>query len=72
MSCAQVGPGLGIGANLLSLWRREAGRVGSRAFGGPGSARDEEMAALKRELARAKKEREFLSEAASFFARELS
>jgi len=72
VSCAQVARELGIGANLLSRWRREADQVGIRAFGGTGNARDEEMAALKRELARVKKERDFLREAATFFARESS
>ena len=40
-----------------------------RAFGGSGKPRDEEVASLKRELARVKKERDFLREAATFFAR---
>ena len=72
VSCAQVARELGIGANLLSRWRREADEAGTRAFSGTGSARDEEMASLKRELARVKKERDFLREAATFFARESS
>ena len=66
VSCAHVARELGIGANLLTRWRREADKVGNRAFGGTGNARDEEMAALKRELARVKKERDFLREAATF------
>ena len=72
VSCAQVARELGIGANLLTRWRREADKGGPLAFGGAGTARDEEMAALKRELARVKKERDFLREAATFFARESS
>ncbi len=72
VSCAQVARELGIGANLLTRWRREADNEGRLAFGGAGNARDEEMAALKRELARVKKERDFLREAATFFARESS
>ena len=40
------------------------------AFLGKGAARDEEMAALKRELNRVKKERDFLREAATFFAKD--
>jgi transposase len=72
VSCAQVARELGIGANLLTRWRREADNEGRLAFGGAGNARDEEMAALKRELARVKKERDFLREAATFFTRESS
>jgi transposase len=55
---------------LLTRWRREAEGEGPQAFGGCGHARDEEVAGLKRELTRAKKERDFLREAATFFARE--
>lgn len=72
VSCAQVARELGINANLLTRWRREADKPGSQAFGGTGTPRDEELAALKRELARVKKERDFLREAATFFARESS
>jgi transposase len=45
-------------------------RFTGKAFPGKGVARDEEMAALKRELARVKKERDILREAATFFAKE--
>ena len=41
-----------------------------KAFLGKGKARDEEMVALKRELGRVKKERDFLREAATFFAKD--
>jgi len=72
VSCAQVARELGIGANLLSRWKREAETEGNSAFSGSGSPRDEEVARLKRELTRVKKERDFLREAATFFARESS
>lgn len=72
ISCAQVARELGISANVLTRWKREAEQDGRNAFGGSGSPRDEEMARLKRELARVKKERDFLREAATFFARESS
>jgi len=72
VSCAQVARELGINANLLSRWKRAAETEGHLAFGGSGNPRDEEVAALKRELARVKKERDFLREAATFFARESS
>lgn len=71
VSCAQVARELGVGANLLTRWRREFEGSPS-AFGGTGTPRDEEVAKLKRELARVKKERDFLREAATFFARESS
>jgi len=70
VSCAQVARELGIGANLLTRWRREYEAAGGRAFAGTGSPRDEEVASLKRELARVKKERDFLRAAATFFAKE--
>lgn len=72
VSCVQVARELGINANLLSRWKREAEAEGRHAFGGTGNPRDEEIATLKRELARVKKERDFLREAATFFARESS
>ncbi len=72
ISCAQVARELGIGANLLTRWKREFEAAGDRAFGGTGSPRDEEVARHKRELAREKKERDFLREAATFFAKESS
>lgn len=71
VSCAQVARELGIGANLLTRWKQEANGAVA-AFGGTGTPRDEEIAKLKRELARLKKERDFLREAATFFARESS
>jgi len=56
----------------LTRWKREAELEGRQAFGGTGKPRDEEIAHLKRELARVKKERDFLRDAATFFARESS
>ena len=44
--------------------------LGTQVFGGQGKPRDEEITRLKRELARVKKERDFLKEAAAFFAKE--
>jgi transposase len=54
----------------LSRWCREQKREGSEAFRGQGLPRDEEVAKLKRELARVKRERDFLKDAAVFFARD--
>jgi transposase len=69
VTVTQIAEELGIGANMLSRWRREQAADGGKAFKGHGKARDEEMARLKRELARVKKERDFLKEAAAFFAK---
>ena len=72
VSCTQIARELGVSPNLLSRWKRLAETEGRHAFGGSGKPRDEEVAALKRELARVRKERDFLREAATFFARESS
>ncbi|MEQ9448981.1 MAG: transposase, partial [Rhodospirillaceae bacterium] len=60
VSVTQVARDIGIAANLLSRWRRETDEQGRTAFGGTGTPRDEEVARLKRENARLKKERDFL------------
>jgi transposase len=67
---SQVASDLGINANLLGRWCKDYSANGEAAFPGQGKPRDQEMAQLKRELARVKKERDFLREAATFFARE--
>jgi transposase len=67
---SQVGRELDINANLLGRWCRDFEGNGAAAFPGQGKPRDEEMASLKRELARVKKERDFLRETAAYFARE--
>jgi transposase len=69
VSVAQVARNLGIGANLLTRWRRALEAEGAKAFPGTGVARDEEMARLKRELARVRRERDFLKDAAAYFAK---
>ena len=69
-SISQVARELGINATMLGRWCREAESDGGRAFRGQGKSRDEEVTALKRELVRVRKERDFLKEAAAYFARE--
>lgn len=66
----QIGEELGLNATMIGRWRRELGELGEQAFTGQGKAKDEEVAALKRELVRVRQERDFLKEAAAFFARE--
>ena len=70
MTKAQVARDLGISANMLARWARELRESGKRAFPGKGKARDEELASLRRELARVRKERDFLRDAATFFAKQ--
>ena len=70
VSLSQVSRELGLNTNMLGRWKREFEREGEEAFRGQGHVRDEELMRLKRELARVKKERDFLKEAAAFFARE--
>ena len=67
---SQVARELGIHAGVLSRWCREMAVDESTAFRGQGKPRDEELVTLKRELVQVKKERDFLKEAAAFFARE--
>jgi len=61
---------LGISTRQFLRWRDELRLLGDEAFPGQGRTRDEELSALKRELAQVKKERDFLKEAAAYFARE--
>jgi transposase len=66
---AGVARDLGIRDNLLGRWKRELDHHGQKAFGGQGVARDEELMRLRRELAQVKKERDFLRDAAAYFAK---
>jgi transposase-like protein len=67
---AQIGRELDINPDMITRWRLELAQNGSKAFLVQGVARDEEMAALKRENARLKKKRDFLREAATFIAKD--
>ena len=64
----QIAVELGIGASVLGRWRREVRRTPAQVFPGQGRPREEELSQLRRELARVTKERDFLREAATFFA----
>ena len=61
---------LGISERQLRRWRDEFRLLGDDAFPGQGRSRDEEITKLKRELNKIKQERDFLKEAAVFFAKE--
>ena len=69
VTVTQIAAELGIGANILGRWRRERRRQPPQAFVGNGRSRDEELSQLRRELTRVTRERDFLREAAAFFAR---
>ena len=61
---------LDISARQLRRWRDQYRLLGEEAFPGQGRKRDDELAELKRKLAKAEQERDFLRDAAVFFARE--
>ena len=61
---------LGISARQLRRWRDQYRLLGDEAFPGQGKSRDEEITKLKRENAKLKQARDFLKDAAVFFARE--
>lgn len=69
---SQVARDLGVGEHLLRRWRTTYEADPPHAFGGSGrvAPRDAEVVDLKRELARVKRERDFLKSAAVFFAKE--
>jgi len=69
-STSEVARQLGIASSSLGRWVREAAAHGTQAFPGQGNARDEEMMRLRREVAQLKKERDFLRDAAAYFARD--
>ena len=69
VTVSQIAAELGIGATMLGRWRRELRRHPQQAFVGNGRSRDEEVNQLRRELSRVTKERDFLREAAAFFAK---
>lgn len=70
VSIRQIADDLGLGYETLRRWRSDYLKADGQAFPGKGNPRDAEMTKLKRELARVKKERDFLKEAAAYFAKE--
>lgn len=69
-SCRKIALEVGVTPALLTRWVREAEAGGSKAFPGEGTPCDEELARTKRELARVTKERDFLKDAAAYFAKQ--
>ncbi|MFK3844781.1 transposase [Stenotrophomonas sp. PS02297] len=69
-SCRQIALEVGVNPNMLTRWVREADAEGGKSFPGGGMPRDEEVARLKRELSRVTRERDFLGDAAAYFAKQ--
>ena len=62
---------LGVSTRQLRRWRDALQEHGDdKAFPGHGRSRDDEVTRLKRELSKVTEERDFLKEAARYFARE--
>ena len=65
-ACAE----LGISSRQFLRWRDEFRLLGDDAFPGQGHSRDEELTKLKKQVAQLTKERDFLKQAAVYFAKE--
>ena len=62
---------LGISTRQLRRWREAVNEHGEeKAFPGHGKSRDEELTRLRRKLKKVTEERDFLKEAAAYFAKE--
>lgn len=60
---------MGIGAGCISHWKRELRESEESAFPGKGTPRDQEVAALKREIEQLKQERDILKKAVGIFSK---
>ncbi len=72
LTVSEVARDLGVDPGRLRAWRRELAEGGKNAFPGHGNLTDleAENRRLQRDLAKVKKERDFLKKAATFFAKE--
>lgn len=72
VAVAQACRDLDLAESVLRRWMREAAATPTTAFPGNGQQRAElaEIAALKKQVARLRAERDILKKAAAFFARE--
>ena len=68
---AQVARDLGLTPNLLRRWKQEVSGDPVAAFPGKGRRKphEEELARLKRDLARVTQERDFLKSVVAYFAK---
>ena len=69
-TASKVASELGIRQDLLSRWKREYEEHEEKAFPGQGNPIEAELAALKRELADVKMERDILKKAVSIFSKD--
>lgn len=67
---ALVAEELGVSTRQMRRWRDALKQDGEAAFPGQGKSGDEELTRLRRELTKVTQERDFLAEAARFFAKE--
>jgi len=68
---ALVSEEIGVSTRQLRRWREAIQEHGEeKAFPGHGKSRDEEMTRLKRKLKKVTEERDFLKDAARYFAKE--
>ena len=72
MPVGKVARDLDIHPNLLHLWRREFLKDGEKAFTGKGCVKPEnaEIRKLRKELERAKEERDILKKALAVFSKQ--
>jgi len=71
VSDAIVSEELGVSTRQLRRWREAIQEHGEEsAFPGQGKARDQELVQLKRKLKKVTDERDFLKDAARYFAKE--
>ena len=70
MTDKQVCTDLGISERQLRRWRDEFRLLDVDAFAGQWGDRNDEIIKLKKELDQVKKERDFLKQAAAYFAKE--
>jgi len=72
LTVSAVARDLDVDPGRLRAWRREFNESGKSAFPGHGNLTDleAENRRLQRDLAKVKKERDFLKKAATFFAKE--
>ena len=73
-SVSETSKRLGINANMLRRWKRQASESPNGVFSGNGhrSAEQEELIRLRKEVKRLRMEREILKKTVGFFASESS
>lgn len=74
LSVAEVARRLGVGENLLHLWKKAVLKNGAGAFPGSGhlTPQEEEIKKLRAEVKRLEMERDILKKATAFFASQSS